>query len=580
MKRHVPIAALLLVFGLLAGPASSELPDDLNRALDRLEGWGLSGAVLQGQAGETRVDRGLGKADRKAGKAFSTETRIPWHSVSKSATAALLLRLEQADQLSLDDPLHRHFEQLPRSHGEIRIEQLLTHTSGLAAQLAHPDHEGPPEFEDIDRQELESRAFASEPMAAPGSAFRYSNLGYNLAAAVAERAGEDDFASLLSEQVLEPAGLGETGIGALESSSREAVGYQDGRSWGRFSERAWSEGQPGWNLMGSGAVAGPAREMAGWIQALRTDGPLDAEQRRRWQETRVDKQEGRGYALGWSTVEDTPAGKRIGHEGGFGPFTSKLAWWPEPDQWLAVSLNSNRFHAVDVVAGLETLIGGQDRRLPPEPGHHPLPEPWAALPAEWRYFTGTGGNEWRVRRQDDTLVVEAFGPEAVAPIAWPEGVPEELGGIAGELMSRLRGLAQGEGRRPSPRDREERETMRELGEWLDKHRDLPVQGLCHLGIVPHGDGSELAAHVALEDDTRMRIHMDRDGHWRGLETDVEAPPARAVYRARQDGESLHGIETTRLEATREVRIEADRETAKLHTREGLQLSCSDCAAKP
>lgn len=576
MRRNTRVAALLLLVALLGGPATSEPPHVVDRALDRLEGWGLSGAVIHGQGDKTLSARGFGQADRASGEAFSPRTRIPWHSVSKSATAATLLQLEQAGALSLEDRLSVHFDELPAPHGRIRIRELLTHTSGLAAQLAHPAHEGPPELEAIDRAELERRAFASEPMADPGVGFRYSNLGYNLAAAVAERTVEGDFAELVAEKLLTPAGLGASGIGGPAGHTEEAVGYTRGESWGRFSERAWPDGRPGWNLMGSGAIAGPVTEMAAWIQVLRADGPLDERQRRRWREAQVDKGGGRGYALGWSTTRETPAGPRIGHEGGFGPFTSKLAWWPEPDHWLAVSLNSDRFHAQDIAEALERLIGDEEADLPPTPGDHPLPEDWKDWAGEERRFVASGGNEWRVHQRDDTLMVRAYGPDAVGPIAWPEGEPPQLAAITGDLMLRLRGLARGDGGRPPARDARERATMVKLAEWLAAHCELPISRLEHLGTVARPNGSELETHLALEGKKRIAIHMNRQGHWRSIDTDVERAPARAIYRMGGGGGTLRGMEATRLRAAGDMQIDPRPDVPEFRTPAGLRLTCPDC----
>ncbi len=558
MKHQSRVWTLLLLLTLGAPPATSETPDVVEQAMERLAGWGLTGAIMHGEGSRTRASRGFGMADREGGIPFTPDTHIPWHSVSKSVTAAAVLKLSQENELGLSDRLDAHFPDLPPDKARITIEQLLSHSSGLAAQLAHPDFDGPPEFEPIDRETLERRVWASEPLASPDTRFVYSNLGYNLAAAAVERAAGQDFRTFVETQLFAPAGLRHSRVGSPLSDRPEAVGYLGGKRWGRFSQRAWQEANPGWNLMGAGAVIGPITDMAQWLQTLDRDQPLTAENRARWRAPRVDQGDGSSYALGW-TVRDSEAGQRIGHEGGFGPFSTKAAWWPESDQWLTVASSSERFHALDLSRLFESLLHGDTHALPPAPGKASLPAPLATLEERPVRFSAGPGGHWDVRRRGDSLLVTAEGPDAIAPLAWPDGRPDELSGIEDELVERMRGLAMGDGPRPAPRDSEEHRTMSVAAEWLEARFDLPLNRLRHLGTTPAEEDDGLAGWFELgsgSERQRVVVKMNRDGHWRGLAPDPDGPIAQAILRG-AGNDRLHGMHASRFHATADIEVEDD-----------------------
>lgn len=148
--------------------------------------------------GVVRVER-QGRILVHKGYGLRSDTAFWVASISKSFTAALILRLQELGALRLDDPVSKYVAGGP----DIRIDELLTHTSGLPR--ATYAAEGI-----TDRDEAARAIFALAP-GARGS-FAYSNDGYVLLAIVAERAGRAPFYELLQREVLAPAGLAHTGF--------------------------------------------------------------------------------------------------------------------------------------------------------------------------------------------------------------------------------------------------------------------------------------------------------------------------------------------------------------------------------
>jgi D-alanyl-D-alanine carboxypeptidase len=79
--------------------------------------------------GKLTLAQGFGKADISTGRVSDVSTRYAVGSISKQFTAAIVLLLQEAGKLSLEDRVSKYFPELTRAN-EISIRQLLSHTSG------------------------------------------------------------------------------------------------------------------------------------------------------------------------------------------------------------------------------------------------------------------------------------------------------------------------------------------------------------------------------------------------------------------------------------------------------------------
>ena len=93
---------------------------------------GFSGVVLIERGGKPVLNRFYGRAGRD--NAF-------WlASTTKQFTAAAILRLVDEGKLAVTDSLYHFFRSAPRRARSITVEQLLTHTSGIANYTALPEN--------------------------------------------------------------------------------------------------------------------------------------------------------------------------------------------------------------------------------------------------------------------------------------------------------------------------------------------------------------------------------------------------------------------------------------------------------
>jgi len=135
---------------------------------------------------------------------FDIKTQAPIASSSQWLTTALILNLVDAGKLSLDDNVAQYLPIFAK-YGKkyITIRHCLTHQTGLEADQGLMKMFEKNRFESL---EAEADAFASKRdiMKNPGEEFRYTNVGINLAARVAEVVGKRGFEQLINERILRP----------------------------------------------------------------------------------------------------------------------------------------------------------------------------------------------------------------------------------------------------------------------------------------------------------------------------------------------------------------------------------------
>lgn len=151
---------------------------------------------------------------------MSTDTVFDLASLTKVvATLPAVLRLMDQGKLSLADPIGTLLPQfqLPQEES-IRIMHLLTHTSGLRADL--PGIRG---MMHLSRDELVERILHERPIHPPGTKVVYSDLGMILLYLIIESVTGEAFDAYLKREIYEPLEMLETGFCPTFHETRYAV---------------------------------------------------------------------------------------------------------------------------------------------------------------------------------------------------------------------------------------------------------------------------------------------------------------------------------------------------------------------
>jgi CubicO group peptidase (beta-lactamase class C family) len=202
------VAALALV--LVAAPASARVPDrDLAAIVERVFATGaapgLSVAVVQ----DDHVwCGGWGVRDATTSAPVTCGTRFYIASTTKALTALAAARLADRGEFDLDAPLARALPgaRFPAGYpaDSVRVRDLLTHSHGLSGDgpvTLRMSFTG--EYENADLLRL-----IEHHAAVPGPRrFRYSNVGYELAALAMAPERRDAWKDVVEREVLTPLGM-------------------------------------------------------------------------------------------------------------------------------------------------------------------------------------------------------------------------------------------------------------------------------------------------------------------------------------------------------------------------------------
>lgn len=205
---------------------------------------GADGAVLAAQIAALRKEQKLvglaamvmvdGKVlgtaadgERKQGSGVPIELGDRWHlgSITKSITATMIARLIESGRMKWMETVGERFGggSIHPDWKPVTLRQLLTHTAGAPANfsiavLLNQPALGPKCTRE--RRKAVLAVIAEKPAHPPGKKFEYSNVGFTIAAAMAETATGRGWEDLVKREVFEPLGLTEAGFGPPKSPSK------------------------------------------------------------------------------------------------------------------------------------------------------------------------------------------------------------------------------------------------------------------------------------------------------------------------------------------------------------------------
>lgn len=282
---------------------------------------------------------------------FSADTVVRYASVTKHVFCAMVL--QHSDIIKLDDRLGQHLPELQPPLCDVTVGQALDMTAGLPDTRECLTLLGLSVYTETNAQRLmEFLATFTRLNFEPGTEISYSNTGYRLVETILERHGfrfndfvEQQIAARLGTYLTAPDVWNDTVIGL-------APGY-----WHNGSK--WQLSAAGLHISASGSLAGSAKALAAWGQALVCnshgfDGLLaDLSADRHMKDGRVTSY---GLGLRWNIID----GKRfVGHGGSHPGYKTYLLLDPEEKTGIVVVANREDVNsyklARDVMATLHDL---------------------------------------------------------------------------------------------------------------------------------------------------------------------------------------------------------------------------------
>ncbi|MDO4904570.1 MAG: serine hydrolase domain-containing protein [Lautropia sp.] len=189
---------------------------------------GLSVALIDDQ----RVvwSEGFGFSDRANETPATPDTVYRAGSVSKLLTSMLAMQLVEQGRMRLDRPVQRYVPEFSVKSrfvdaGPITLRQLMTHHSGLMANLSNGMWTGHPQPFETLLKDLKDE-YVLYP---PNYMFSYSNVGTTVLGIAVQRAAGRDFARLATQSLLKPLGMESSRFSMTLTGENVSRAYQGGQ---------------------------------------------------------------------------------------------------------------------------------------------------------------------------------------------------------------------------------------------------------------------------------------------------------------------------------------------------------------
>ncbi|HEX6648819.1 MAG TPA: serine hydrolase, partial [Pyrinomonadaceae bacterium] len=299
----------------------------------------FNGAVLVAENGKVIYKGAFGMANMEWGIPNAPDTKFRLGSITKQFTAMLTLQLVEQGKIKLDGKITDYLPDYRKDVGDkVTIHHLLTHTSGIPSYTGLPGF-----FENVSRNPYKVAEFVKKYASGdlefePGSKFSYNNSGYFLLGAIIERVTGKTYEQALKENILDPAGMKNTGYDHHNTLiPKRASGYV------KTSDGYLNAGYLDMSIpYAAGSMYSTVEDLYLWDQILYTDKLLSAQSKELMYKPFLAN-----YAYGWGVsnasfkYNDQPV-QIIRHDGGINGFSTVISRFPAQKNLIVVLDNTSQ----------------------------------------------------------------------------------------------------------------------------------------------------------------------------------------------------------------------------------------------
>jgi D-alanyl-D-alanine carboxypeptidase len=350
MKRLIIILALGLFscIHLISQEINKEELDSLFSVIE-YHNKGM-GSVSLFKDGKEIYSNHYGFARLNSQTKINENTTFRIGSISKTFTAAIIMKLAEEGKLSLDDSLNDFYPQIVNAE-KITIEDLLRHRSGIY------NFTNSKEFQQLYTQKMSKKELLSfissfkEAAFEPKTKTEYSNTNYILLTFIAEDVSGKSYSRLLNNYIIKPIGLKKTYLGRPKKHRNEAYSYKWVGEW---------ELEKGTHLsipLGAGALLSTPYELNVFIYKLFHSQIVSKESLAKM----VSIEDGFGIGLFQVPFYDL---KALGHNGGIDGFQANAFFFPDYDFSVALSSSAVVYPMNDILIGVLSSYFEKEYKLP------------------------------------------------------------------------------------------------------------------------------------------------------------------------------------------------------------------------
>ncbi len=383
-----------------------------------------------------------GGRGRTQGRAPDANTQYRAGSITKTFVAVTVLRLRDAGQLSLSDPLGDHLEltetDASADVARMTIGQLLSHSSGLRAETAGPWWERTP---GSSLRELAASSLGTDaPRFRPGRRFHYSNVGYALLGSMVAWKHGRPWHEVVAQEILAP-------LAMTRTTTRPQEPYARGYAVHPYADLLLAEPEHDAEAMApAGQLWTTVTDLASFARFLSGDdaGILSPDTLAEMREPIVVAETTgqawtQGYGLGLQLWNSASGVRSYGHTGSMPGFVAMLRITDAPGaDTVLLASNSTTGYGGSLSSDLLTILAEQEPCLPAEWQPAQVDADLLGLLGAW--FWGAAPHTLRLSGDELKLTRDGAGDRGMRFKRDAEGQWRGLDGyMAGEPLTMLAG---------------------------------------------------------------------------------------------------------------------------------------------
>jgi D-alanyl-D-alanine carboxypeptidase len=309
------------------------------------------GSVAIAKEGKMLYAKAIGFSDVEKSEKADESSKYRIGSISKTFTAALVLKAVEEKKLALNQTIQKYFPTI-KNADKITLTDLLYHRSGIHN---FTDDESYLKWYTKPKTEAEMVAI----IAAGGSDFTpdsksdYSNSNYVLLSYVLEKAYNQPFHKILSNVIIQPLELNNTSFGGkIDGTKKECYSYKFTGNWEKEAETDPSI------PMGAGAIVSTPTDLVKFMEALFNSNKIISPKSLEIMKTIKGE-----YGMGLFQVPFLDK-KGFGHTGGIDGFSSVLCYFPEDKVAVALTCNGSNYSNNDIMIAMLSSVYGKQFSIP------------------------------------------------------------------------------------------------------------------------------------------------------------------------------------------------------------------------
>jgi CubicO group peptidase (beta-lactamase class C family) len=309
------------------------------------------GSVGISKNGKTIYHKQIGFLDIKNNIKPNKETKYRIGSISKTFTAALILKAVEEKKLTLTETIANYFPTV-KNADSITIENLLNHRSGIFNFTNHYSYRT---YYTIptSRKKLISIISSFDNNFKPNTKYEYSNSNYLLLSYILEDIYKRKYADILNDKICEPLELKNTYLGKkTNSNNNEAFSYN-------YVNKKWvKENETDTSIpLGAGGIVSTTEDLTKFINALFNFKLISEESIKRM----TTFQNKYGYGITKFPFYDKAV---FGHGGSIDGFKSMLGFLPSENVSFSILSNGLNYRLNSITLAMLKTTFNKDFNIP------------------------------------------------------------------------------------------------------------------------------------------------------------------------------------------------------------------------